>query len=312
MYIVKVLMALLFLTMPAKALDFYVGFPPGGGYDLYARFLAKHLDRYLNEPVIIRNQPGASSLALTNWLAQTDEQVIGTINNSMMTNALVKVPNANYDARKLHWLASLNNEIMVCFFRKDANITRLDQGAIIGLTQDSTKYVRMLEDVAGAKFKSVGGYPGGNDVYLAIERNEVQGQCSIPYSSVRNTRPQWLKNNMLNFTVQLSTQKHPELPNVPLLEEFLLDKRDIDIVKFMSLPNIAGRPIVASSASSKEFVNRLRNAIDKTVVDKEFIAEAQKVNLEVNYVSGVEIEKHIDYLHNVNPSVIERVKQYVK
>ena len=182
-----------------KTVELYIGYSVGGGYDVYARLLARYLGKHIpgNPNVVPKNMEGAGSLRLTNWLYNAgpkDGTVLGTIaRGAAFDPLLIKAP-SNFDAQKFNWIGSMNDEVSVCVSWKDSGITKFDElytkELIIGGTgasADTDQFPRLLNGILGTKFKIVTGYPGGNDVSLAMQRGEVKGRCGWSWSSVKST-----------------------------------------------------------------------------------------------------------------------------
>jgi hypothetical protein len=165
----------------------------------------------------------------------------------------------------------------------------------------------------GAKFKMVLGYPGGNDINLAMERGEVQGRCSIPWSTVKATRRDWIDENKVNLLMQYSLGKHADLPNVPLVMDLAKTDEQRTILTLIFGRQVMGRPFAAPPGVPSDRVDALRKAFMDTMADKEFLAEAEKTNFEIRPVSGDRIEKLVlDVYHNTTPELAARAGAAMK
>ena len=163
----------------------------------------------------------------------------------------------------------------------------------IGATGNNTsaQYPIVMNAVLGTKFKVIMGYPGGNDINLAMERGEVQGRCGWSWSSVVSTRPQWLKENKIYVAAQIALNKHPELPNVPLVLDLAKNRHDRDVLEVVFSGQPMGRPYAAPPAIPADRLKALRDAFDATMKDKDFLAEADKGKLEITPVDGDAVQK---------------------
>ncbi len=220
-----------------KSIDLQIGYSVGGGYDLYGRLLARHLGKHIpgNPTIVPKNMEGAGSLRLANFLysaAPRDGTVFGTTARGIAFDPLLSQNGALYDATKFSWIGSANNEVSVCVALTTAGITTFDElytkPLTIGSTgtaDDTYQFPAVVNKVLGTKFKIITGYPGGNDVSLAIERGEVDGRCGWSWSSLVTTRPTWVETKKVVVLVQMSLAKHPELPDVPLIMDFGQDRR---------------------------------------------------------------------------------------
>jgi hypothetical protein len=162
--------------------------------------------------------------------------------------------------------------------------------------------------VLGTHFKIVEGYPGGNDVVLAMERGEVKGRCGWSWSSVKTTHKDWLDDKRMIVLVQLSLTKHPEMPDVPLVTDFAKTDEQRAILKLMFARNVMGRPYLAPPNLPADRLATLRQAFMDTMKDKDFLAEADKTELEINPVSGEDVEKLVKEVYATPPDIIAKAK----
>ena len=220
-----------------KNVDFYIGYSVGGAYDLYARTIARHLGKHIpgNPAIVPKNMEGAGSLRLANWLynvAPKDGTAIATIGRGTGFDPLLGSKGAQFKADQFTWIGSANNEVSVCVAWKNSGFNKLEdvmaKELIVGGTgqaADTDQFPRILNGVLGTKFKIVTGYPGGNDVTLAMERGEVKGRCGWSWSSVLSTHKRWVDDKSINILVQLSLDKHPDLPERPAGDGVRQDRR---------------------------------------------------------------------------------------
>src|SRR4029453_12420275 len=207
-----------------KNVDLYIGYSVGGGYDVYARILARFMGKHIpgNPNVVPKNMEGAGSLRLANWLynvAPKDGTAFGIIGRGTGFDPLLGKKGAQFDASKFNWIGRAKNEASVCVAWHTAGIKKIEElyGKELtvggtGASADTDQFPRVTNGVLGTKFKVITGYPGGNDIGLAMEGGEVMGRCGWSYSSVKTTHPDWLRDKKVNLLVQLALSKHPELP----------------------------------------------------------------------------------------------------
>src|ERR1700688_1370894 len=189
-----------------KTVEFYIGYSVGGGYDLYARTIARHIGKHIpgNPTVVPKNMEGAGSLRLANWLFRVgpkDGTVIGTIGRGTGFDPILGQQGAQFDGTKFTWLGSANNEVSVCVsWNATSGITKfedlLTKEMTVGgtsMSADTDQFPRIVNGVLGTKMRIVSGYPGGNDVVLAMERGEVKGRCGWSWSSVMSTHRAWVE-----------------------------------------------------------------------------------------------------------------------
>src|SRR5690348_1841678 len=212
-----------------RAVDLYIGYSVGGAYDLYARVIGRHLGAHIpgNPTLVPKNLEGAGSLRLANYLyrvAPHDGSAIGTIGRGIPFDPLLIGQGDAFDAQKFNWIGSANNEISVCVAMRQSGITKLEDLITeeltvggTGASADTDQFPRVLNSALGTKFKIVEGYPGGNDVVLAMERGEVQGRCGWSWASVMSTHKAWVDEKKMTVLAQIALRKHPELPDVPLI-----------------------------------------------------------------------------------------------
>jgi len=303
-----------------RAMDLYIGYSTGGAYDLYARSIGRFLGHHIsgNPTLVPKNMEGAGSLRLANFLyrvAPHDGSTIGTIGRGIPFDPLLIGKGDAFDAQQFSWIGSANNEVSVCVAMKDSGITKFEDlftkeltvGGT-GTSADTDQFPRVLNGVLGTHFKIVEGYPGGNDVLLAMERGEVKGRCGWSWSSVKTTRKEWLEDKRMIVLVQLSLTKHPEMPDVPLVTDFAKTDEQRAILKLMFARNVMGRPYLAPPNLPADRLATLRKAFMDTMADKEFLAEADKAQLEINPVSGEDVEKLVKEVYATPADIIAKTK----
>jgi tripartite-type tricarboxylate transporter receptor subunit TctC len=308
-----------------KNLDVMIGYSVGGGYDVYARMIARHLGKHIpsGPTVIPKNMEGAGSLRLANWLynvAPKDGSVIGTIGRGTGFDPLLGHKAAQFDGNKFNWIGSANDEVSVCVawsgrakVRKfeDLLTTELAVGGT-GSAADTDQFPRILNGVLGTKMKIVTGYPGGNDVNLALERGEVDGRCGWSWSSVKSTRGSWLTDKKITILMQLSLSKHPDLPDVPLVTDLAKTDEQRQILRLIFARQVMGRPYLAPPNVPADRVAALRSAFMGTMADKEFLAEAEKAQLEITPVSGEAVQKLVGEVYQTPPEIAKKTADLLK
>jgi hypothetical protein len=258
---------------------------------------------------------------LANWLynvAPKDGTAFGTIGRGTGFDPLLGSTKAQFDASKFNWLGSMNDEVSVCVAWHTAGITTLQQVMRKELTvggtgpaADTDQFPKVLNATIGTKFKIITGYPGGNDVDLAMERGEVMGRCGWSWSSVIATHQNWLDDKKIDVLVQLSLGKHPDLPNVPLVMDFAKNDEERQIFKLVFARQPMGRPFLAPPGVPADRVAALRKAFMDTLTDRDFMAEAEKAKLEINPVSGEAVQKIVQEVYQAPKSVADKVADMV-
>jgi tripartite-type tricarboxylate transporter receptor subunit TctC len=304
----------------SRSIDLYIGYSTGGAYDLYARVIGRHLGAHIpGHPTLVpRNLEGAGSLRLANFLyrvAPQDGSAFGTIGRGIAFDPLLIGQGDAFDAQKFGWVGSANNEVSVCVARTDSGIARFEDlfskeltvGGT-GTSADTDQFPRVLNGVLGTHFKIVEGYPGGNDVVLAMERGEVKGRCGWSWSSVMSTHKSWIDDKKMIVLVQLSLSKHPALPDVPLVTDFAKTDEQRQILKMVFARQVMGRPYLAPPNLPPDRLATLRQAFTETMADKDFLAEADKAELEINPVSGADVERLVKEVYATPPDIVAKAK----
>ncbi|HYA07798.1 MAG TPA: hypothetical protein VEF90_18065 [Xanthobacteraceae bacterium] len=303
-----------------RNISLYIGYSAGGAYDLYARVIARHMGAHIagNPTLVPQNMEGAGSLRLANYLyrvAPQDGSAIATFGRGLAFDPLLIGQGDAFDAQKFNWLGSANNEVSVCVAMQQSGITKFEDlftkeltvGGT-GASADTDQFPRVMNGVLGTHFKIVQGYPGGNDVVLAMERGEVQGRCGWSWSSVISTHKSWLDDKRMTVLVQLSLNKHRDLPDVPLVMDFAKTDEQRQILKMIFARQVMGRPYVAPPNVRADRVAALRQAFLDTMTDKEFVADAANSQLEIDPVSGEEVQKLVAEIYATPADVIAKAK----
>ena len=289
-----------------------IGFSAGGGYDLYARLLARHLGKHIpgNPTVVPQNMPGAGSLkaALNVYsVAPKDGLTLATVSRSVVTDPLLI--GSNIDPVKLSWLGTITSETSVCATWKTSPVKTWDDmfkrefalgSSAVG--DDTAGFALILRNVFGAKVKLVTGYPGGNDVNLAMARQEVDGRCGWSWTSLKSQK-QWLPN--INVLVQFNLEKNPDLPDVPRALE-RASKEQQQVLRLLIAPQYVGRPFFSSPDIPADRKAALRAAFDATMKDPEFLAEAAKADIEISPVSGATLDTFVAELYKTPKDVVAK------
>jgi tripartite-type tricarboxylate transporter receptor subunit TctC len=283
-----------------KTVSLLIGYSVGGGYDAYGRLVARHLGKHIpgNPGVVPQNMTGAGSLKAATYLysvAPKDGSVIGTFSRSQGIAPLLD--KAEFDSTKFTWLGSVTDEVSLCVTRQDAQVKTfaelLNTQATFGgegAGSDPNIYALLYRNVFGAKIKLVNGYPGTNEIQLATERGEVDGLCGLSWSTLKGRYPHWLKERKANILVQAGIKKEAELPNVPTATELAQTPDQAQILKLMLVAQAMARPFAAPPGIPADRKAALIAAFEQTAKDPELLAEAQRLNLDVNPVSAAKLD----------------------
>jgi tripartite-type tricarboxylate transporter receptor subunit TctC len=285
-----------------RQITFLVGAGAGGGYDAYFRTFARYVVHHIpGAPTIVpKNMPAASGLAAANTLyttADRDGATIGAFPNNIPMDTLFGNPGARYDAQKLNWLGSIGKLENVCATWFTSPIKTIAQArerevivAAAAATSNSAIMPKVLNALLGTKFKIVAGYDPGSGMTLALESGETEGICGLSWSTMKAARPHWIKDNKLNVLVQLGLDKLPELPNVPSALDLVADPMKKQVLELILIRQEIGRPVAAPPGVPAGRLEILRRAFDDTMKDPEFLAEAEKLQLEIEPLRAREID----------------------
>ena len=311
-----------------KQIQMIVGHSPGGGYDIYARMLARYLGRYIpgNPTIIVQNMTGAASLVSANYVygkATRDGTVIGMIDRGLPLMAILRTnPNVRFDPAEFTWLGSTSSfadDAFLLFARKDAAVKTVEDARrpggpklIVGVTADGAtdKDVAVLfRDVLGFNFKIIPGYRGGNEINLAVDRGEVNARLTA-MSGASASRPTWfLPDGPMHVLVQFArTTRHRQFPDVPTARELARDPTSLTLVELAELPYQMSRPFVAPPGIPLDRAKALDAAMMKASKDPNFLAEAAALKLDVSPIDGDAVLKLIGRLAKSPPEVLERMK----
>jgi tripartite-type tricarboxylate transporter receptor subunit TctC len=312
---------------PAAAQDFYkgktltivVGFSPGGGFDLNARLLARHMGRHIagNPDVIVQNMPGAGTLKSVLHLDTTaprDGTVIATFNFGQIGDSRMMPEKVKVDFRKLSWIGSISQDLTICYTWHALEIKTLAQlqrhGTVhMGLTGVGTSSdinQKILKEIFKVPVQQVAGYPGSAEERLAIERRELDGDCGA-WSSIPQ---EWVEGAKINPILRSGPLEPPDLPrDVPYGVDIAPSKRERDIIRLLTASGQLGRPFIASAMVPAERVALLRTAFDATMKDPEFIADAAKIRMPVTPKSGREALRTVEDIYATPDDIVQAARK---
>jgi tripartite-type tricarboxylate transporter receptor subunit TctC len=308
-----------------KTVTVIVGFSPGGGYDLYARVLARHIGKHLpGAPnVTVQNMPGAGSLKAANYLynvAPKDGTVFGTFDRGLpMERLLGRVEGENFDASRFTWIGSVTDEPSVCGFSSRSGIRSWEDmkakpfkvgGA--GATADDQIYPTVLKNLFHLPVRVVTGYPGRAEAVLSIRRGEIDGLCGWSWSSLQSQDRTLYDSGQIVVPLQLGVEKSPSLPNVPVLGDLTSDPKQKAALKLIFSRLTLARPFAAPPGLPAERTKALRDAFDATMRDPEFAAEMQRLALEVRPQGGAKVEQMVKELYAYPRDVAEMAARAIR
>jgi len=320
------LVALRLLPAFAQGDDFYrgkiitivVGYSPAGGYDWYARTLARHFDRHVpgHPTVLVQNMPGAATLTAVRYLgntAPTDGTVITMFDPGLVTESIAAPETVKVRFSDYRWIGNMLRDIRVCYAWaltgvRNWNDMMSRKEFLVGTTaKGSQAYVNgaTLRKVFGAPVRQIAGYPGSAEQRLALERGELEGNCAS-WSSIP---PEWIAEHKINPLVRFSPKRPADMPEgVPYIVDLAKSKEQKDLLAILSAPGELGRPLIVAKAVPAERVRLLRAAFEATLRDEAFLADAQRQSLPIDAVSGEEAEGIIAAIYAASPDLAKQVR----
>lgn len=305
-----------------KNVTVYIGFSPGGTYDLFGRMVSRHMGRHIpGQPTMIAsNMPGAGSFTASNWLyraAPKDGTALGTVSQTVAIDEALKSKGVQFKAAEFTWIGRVtsNVEVQVVSTRtKGATLQGAREievpVASTGPGSPSDTYPKLMNEAAGTKFKIIRGFPGSTDGLLATERGEVEGALTS-WNTMKSTRMNWLTDKKAVLFVQYVAKRSPELPDVPTLVEFATKEDDKKLFAFAVSSSDIGRAILAPPGLSADRTAVLRRAFDATMKDPEFLAEIKRGNLDFEPLDGASLAKIVAEAVNADPLVVQRMQKIV-
>ena len=310
-----------------KTVTFYVGLSAGGGYDVNARLVAKHIGKYIpgNPQVIVRNMPGGGGLVMTNYVSNVspkDGLHIGAPQRGIPFEPLLHDDSkGKFDPVKLNWIGSVNSDTSVAIISKRKNVKvwqdlrTAKEDIIVGGTGIGTESVvvpYILRNLLGFRYRVIAGYPGGSEMNLAMQRGETDGRGTMTWTSLVPHYKEWVESGDFVIVYQQGLRKHPDIPKVPLVTDL---SDDPEIKKLLEVQFTAfelGRPYFVAEGVPADRVAALRAAFDQAMKDKDLLADAKKQSLEVNPMEGQEMQKLLAGAYATPKPLIARLKEAAK
>jgi tripartite-type tricarboxylate transporter receptor subunit TctC len=307
-----------------KRLTIYIASSPigGVGYDTYGRVMAKYIGKYLpgHPTVVPENRPGAGGLTLANYLynaAQKDGSEIGLLLRGNGMDPLLNPDAANadkFDGKKFLWLGSMNNEVAGFYITDKARVKSLDdvlagKELIVGSSgagSDPQMFSVLMNSIFHTKLKIIAGYPGMNEILMGMRTGELEGVLGYSWSAARITSIDDLKSGTVTVIMQLALAKHPDLPDVPLVTDLVKNPDDKQVLELIFARQSMGRPFAAPPGLPPQIGAALRKGFADAMHDPDLIAECRRINMEISFVSGEEIQTLIDRLYSFPKSVLAR------
>lgn len=301
-----------------RTIDLIIGYSPGGGYDHYARLVARFLPRFIpgNPNIVPRNMPGGGTRTAAAFIfnvAPKDGTVLGTFDQGLPLEQVMGDTTIQINTAEFNWIGTpaTANNVLVTWHT--TGITDIEQAKETRLSLGSTGsggavlYPLVLNDRLGTQFDIIAGYPGGTDINFAMEGGEVDGRGSNSWASYKLTNPDWVQNDLINVLVQFGLEREPDLPDVPLLIDLAENDEDRALFHLLSAPVAVGRPIVTTPGVPQDRLDALRDAFAAMVQDPEFLATAEAENLEISPLLGEELQEVVEGIVNADPAIVQQL-----
>jgi tripartite-type tricarboxylate transporter receptor subunit TctC len=300
-----------------------IGSAPGGGYDVYARAVARHIGRFIpgKPSVVVQNMEGAGSRRAGNYIfsaAPKDGSTFGGLFPGAIMEPLLGNPNnVRYDPRKFEYVGSASQEVSTCIAWAASGISSFrdvfQREVLVGASASggsSRDFPTVYNNLLGTKFKIVSGYPGTAAMTLAVEQGEVQGICGYNWTSLQTQKPNWVRDKKINILAQAAMQGHPALDalGVPRIWQFVTTDEQRQALELFLGQQVFGRPYMAPPGVPGDRLAALREAFMKTMADPEFLADAKRLNVDISAVSGAEVQALVNKLFATRPEFVARAK----
>ncbi len=307
-----------------KTITMLVGSGVGGGYDVYARTFAPHFSRHIpgNPNIIPKNMPAAAGLAAANALYTVPEKdglTIAAFTNGASMAPLFGSPGARYDSQLFNWIGSIGKLQNVCATWHTSPVKTLKQAqtqeiivAGAGASSNTAIVPKIMNELIGTKFKIIVGYDPTGGLNQAIESGEAEGLCGLSWSTMKASRPDWIRDKKLNVIVQMGLKKLPDLPDVPAMLDYVTDADARQVLELILIRQELGRPIVTNPGVPKDRLDILVKAFDLTMKDPAFLADAERMGLDIDPLSSGEMTTLIAKAYGAPKAIIKRAGDLVE
>jgi tripartite-type tricarboxylate transporter receptor subunit TctC len=291
----------------------------GGGYDAYGRLAARHLPKHLagNPAVVPKNMPGAGGVVTANWLynvAPKDGTAMAIFQAGTAFEPLFGNRQAKFDPTKFNWLISLNRLANIGIFWHDSPVHTVDDlfkgevlvGSSGGGNASTQVFPVLLNNLIGTKFKVIAGYSGTGETGIAMERGEVHGIVGTEWSSLKASRPDWIRDKKVRVVIQISLAPHPELKDVPSVINLIKDNDSRQVMELLLARQEYGRPFAAPPGAPADVITALRAGFARMAEDKDFLADANKLRAEIDTGTPEQILALLNKTYGAPKPLVER------
>jgi tripartite-type tricarboxylate transporter receptor subunit TctC len=304
-----------------KTITVVVGFAPGTGYDFYARLLSRHLGDHLpgRPSLVTQNMPGAGGFTAAGYLynsAPRDGTVLGFIDQASPLSQTLGVSGFRADVAKFNWIGRLTSNAAILFIKAASDVTDVkqirDREVILSAPGQNSRIVSaVMKSVLGLKLRILTGYSSSAESMLALERGEIDAM-TLPWVVLRTQKPKWLADHTVNLLLQMGSESHPDLKQVPLLPSLAGNAEEAAILKLISNDSRVGRSVMAPPGLPTERVGELRNAFTAMLADPAFKDDAAKSELDLISMDGAKLQEMIADSVHVDPAAVARVKKIIQ
>ena len=306
-----------------RTITFVVGTDAGGGYDTYARLLGRYLGKYIPgaPSVVVQNMLGGSGRRAANFLytaASQDGLWLGTLEQNVPFTQAMERDNAFFDVMKFNYIGNMSSNVSTIVSWHTTGVKTIEDArnkeiviGATGSTGTNTIFPRLLNEIAGTKLRVVSGYKGGADLDLAMERGETGGRGSFAWTSIKSTKPEWLRDGKISILVQIGLRRAPDLPNVPLLLGLARTDEERQIVRLISSGTDLGRIVLSTPNVPPSRAALLREAFNAAMKDSGLLAEAERMTLDINPATGQEVQDIVTSIMSTPAEVIEKTRKYL-
>ncbi|HUZ67158.1 MAG TPA: tripartite tricarboxylate transporter substrate-binding protein [Beijerinckiaceae bacterium] len=305
-----------------KTIDLVIGLPAGGGYDAYGRLVARRIGAHIpGDPTVVpQNMPGGGGLTAANYLynsAPKDGSAFGLVATSALIEPLFKEKEALFDAAKFSWLGSASQDVSYCGIGPRSHIASFDQWLKSGkqLTFGASgpaaityQHPMVLKNVLGANLRVISGYRGTSDITLALERGEVDGICGMFVSSIESKYKSLLDSGKMKLIIQMGSHKDKTFGHIPSVFDYAKTKEQRKILSISFDQLALGRPFIAPPGVPDDRYQALSKAFAETLKDPKLLADAKKMHLDVDYLSGAEAKKLLKQFADYPPALLQKAK----
>ena len=305
-----------------KTIELNVGYTPGGGYDTYARLVSRHIGEFIpgKPQLIVKNVPGGGGRVLMGYMsnvAPKDGTVLALADQSLPLQQAMRDPSIHFDAKTLIYIGNPDADNNTVATWHTTGVKSVEDArrkeVIVGSTgpNTSSQIPYAMNATLGTKFKVVAGYPGGNEINMSMENGETGARGSSPWSTWKATKPDWLRDKKLNIIAQVGLVRADDLPDVPLIMELATNDADHAALKLLSAPATVGRPFFTTPGVPANRVKALREAFNAMVNSPAFLDEAKKLSLDINPVSGEELQKIVSEIVDTPKPIADRLNAII-